>query len=624
MGLKLSDLKPEDIEIPEESKPSGLKLSDLKAEDIQKHEELPASEELPGIEKPEISLSESIGRAGAKGLTAGLTGVAAGLGGAAGTFSGGKRDWESLKQAYQEALAGQKQKEEQAAEAHPIASIGAEIAGSIPTLGLGAAKLGAAGIASPVAQAGILGGATGATTYLGETAEPTLGGAGQSAAIGTGLGVIGGKIGEKIGGMLTPERLEVAASKAASKAVGLKPSKEMTRLYDPGTGKMVEGSNIIKGIGKTALEEGAVPMTGGPENIYNKSLEAINHNYERLNPLIANTQQKLNQNLQQYIEGAGSINQKAHNFINEFAEQLEKNPDRNAILKKFQDKYLPYIDQISQVDGNLQQLNQFKRAIQDYATDLSAAAYAQPASDLKPEAEFVKRFGGILRQHIEDLASAADPGAGEQIGAINKTLGNLYTYKDAAKKMLDKSTTGLGDAISTGGALGTGFILGGPVLAAVTGAGKLAIEKGTGHPLSRLASMAEAKIANLASKKIQTPAGEIVQKAVTNVPLATVTNPFTQGRLQDKYGPVEASKLSTNLYTADDDSLKNIASNLKSTPGLEFYGEHLNKAIDSNDNDDKNRAIFLILQNPKSRKLVSPLKSVEEQGVKALEESLKR
>lgn len=155
--------------------------------------------------------------------------------------------------------------------------------------------------------------------------------------------------------------------------------------------------------------------------------------------------------------------------------------------------------------------------------------------------------------------------------------------------------------------------------------------------------VAGGNIVGLAEKKaVETPAGKIIQKSITSIPMATVTNPFTQGRVQKviskegitgseasaddfteipRQGTSEASKIATNLYSADDDSLKNIASSFSKTPGLEFYGEALNKAVDGKDTDAKNRAVFLIMQHPKARKLVTPVKDVEKHTKKALEES---
>lgn len=558
---------------------------------------------------------ESAGQGALQGSTAGFSDE---LGGALGALQekilpGGNADKKSLEDLYKEYRDMHRQRNKQAEEQNPKANFAGNIAG-----GIGSAVMAPEALA---AKATGLGGAAalGATSGLGTSESDNISGDIKNTALGGVLGAGTGVIGKGIGKLINPENLDLMASKAASKAVGIKPSKELSSIYDKSTGKMIQGSDIIKGIGKTALDQGALPMTGGAENIYDKSLDAINHQYDKMNPLITNAQQKLNQNLPQHIENAGSIQDKASNFINAFKDSLDTNPDQDAIMKKITDKYSPYIQKIAQSDGDLNQLVQYKRGIQDYAQDLSSAAYSNPASDLKPEAAFVKQFGGVLRQHIEDLASSADDGAGKQMNEINKTLGNLYTYKDAAKKLMDKSSTSTGfkDVIPGAGA----YAIGGPMGTAIYGVSKVGAESLTGNPLSRLANIAKAKTANELSKAVKTPAGELVQKVAPNVPTGIVTNPFTQERVQQITNSVnskpeitakpdssETSRIVTNLYNATDDSLKDVANNLSKDPQTKFYGESLNKAIDSKNLQEKNNAIFLIMQNPKSRRLIQPLK----------------
>lgn len=606
-SLKLSDLDPNDIQAVSDN-PEPLKLSQLSQSDIK-----PADLDLAPKEGEPSELG-ALGTLAAKGATAGLTGVAAGLGAAAGTYSGGKQDWESLKKAYQEALKANKSKEEAAGQKAGLLGTGVELASSIPAMVVGGGALKGLGMASKVAQGTTLGGATGLSNYLGNNASPTASGAAGATGIGMGLGTIGGAIGSKLEGATDPEALETAASKLASKSVGIKPSRELARIYDSDTGKVLQGSDIIKGIGSTAMEEGALPLTGGPGAIYDKTLDAIDSNYQKLNPLLQTAQQKLSQD-PNALEAVGNLGDKTADFLYDFRDSLGNRSDQDKIMKGLDDEFIPYIQKLVDADGNLQQLNVLKRGLQDQATDLNAAAYDNPASDLKPKAEFVKRLGGIVRQQIEDLANQADPGLGDQIADTNKTLSNLYTYRDAAKKLLDKGQS-----------------------SSLTKALNLPSQILTGNTTGRLAQMASAKVANLASQNIDTPAGQLVQKVAVNTPLSVITNPFTQGTInkslpedgvpdgaiEPRQGVSESSKLSTNLYNATDESLKGVADTLSKTPGLEYYADHLNRAIDTNDSGEKNRAIFLILQNPRSRELITPDKKLAEDKNNALRKFIQR
>lgn len=554
---------------------------------------------------PEWTKAQSLGQGALQGATAGFSDELGGVEGAIQDKLLGNPSKKSLKDLYTEYRDLQRNRNKQAEETNPGSYLAGNVAG-----GVGAAALAPVLAPTSVAGAAGLGAAAGLGTSQADLTDPSLQSVGQAAkdtAIGAGLGAVGGAIGKGISKALNPEALDTASSKLASSAVGLKPSKELTSIYNPATGQMQKGSNIIKGIGSTALDTGSLPMTGGASGMYDKSLEAINNKYSQLNPIISKTQATLNQNLPEYTEAAGHIGDKAANFMYQFRDALGSDPDQDTIMQKIESKYMPYIQKLSDSDGNLQSLNDLKRGLQQKATDLSAAAYSQPASDLKPEAEFVKRLGGIVRQHIEDLATAADPNAGDQISSINKDLSNLYTYNSAAKKLMDKSPNQLVNNISTGSSLGAGFLLGGPMGAAATGAAKLAVEAGTGNPIGRLAKIGGAKLLNQTAKSIETPSGQLVQKTIQQTPTQVLTNPFSQEKVQGKRtNGADATQNSSSLYNATDDSLKSVAAKFNQTPGLEFYADHLNKAIDTNDQGEKNRAIFLIMQNPKTRSLVTP------------------
>lgn len=547
---------------------------------------------------PDWSPAESFGQGALQMGTGGFSDEIGGALGAGMEKIAGNPDNKSFKDLYKEYRDMHRQRNEQAQQQNP----GSYLAGSIAAVVPGAVLAPELMAPKTIAGAATLGGAIGLgtsqqdlTEATPEVVENTLEDIGKGAA----LGAAGGAVGQKLGKVLNPEALETAASKTASKAVGIKPSRELARVFDPSTGKVVQGSDVIKGIGKTAMEEGALPFTGGADAIYDKSLDAIDNQYKILNPIMQKTQQQLSPVLDQSLEQVGGIGTKAANYLYDFQASLDQNPNQAQIMDKIEKKYLPYIQQLTNADGDLQQLTLFKRGLQEEATNLSTAAYDQPASDLKPEAEFVKNLGGIVRQHIEDLASTVDPDAGKQIADTNKTLSNLYTYNTAAKKLMDKGS-------------------GSPIHKIFDLPGELV----TGNPTDRLAKIATAKALNQTSKIVQTPVGQLAQKAIVNAPLATVTNPFTQGQVNAK--PTESSKIATNLYNATDDSLKELASNFKSTPGLQFYGDHLDKALATDDEGEKNRAIFLIMQNPTARKMVTPSKEVEKQDAKALQKYINR
>lgn len=113
----------------------------------------------------------------------------------------------------------------------------------------------------------------------------------------------------------------------------------------------------------------------------------------------------------------------------------------------------------------------------------------------------------------------------------------------------------------------------------------------------------------------RTPIGNIVQKTAAAIPTAVTISPWSQEKAQNKAGITNSSnnspaqnvtRTASNLYNATNESLRNVADQLKSHAGMSYTADYLKKAIDDNDQNAKNRAIFLILQDPNSRKLVTP------------------
>lgn len=572
------------------------------------------AEEQPELREP--SELSALATMAAKGLTSGLTGVAAGVGAAGGTAAGGKPDWESMKAAYQEALLAQKAKEDAARTKSPILGSAVELGTSLPTLAVGGSALKGLGMASKVAQGATLGAGMAASQYLGENADPTALGLAGHATVGGTLGGIGGKIGGALESRLDPEKLEVAGSKMAQEAMGMNSSKDLVSRYNPVTGLSERGGDVIKGTGKTAMEQGV--LQGGRSNWYDNALDALDKNYQTLNPLLENVQAKLSPNISNIMDEVGPVTTKTSDVMQSVFDGVPQSSQRNLIIKKIGQQYTIYEQKLAQADGNLQALNDVKQELTTAATNLKPQIYNNGTASA--EAELYKKMGGVVRQHIEDLASAADEGAGEQIHQVNNNIGRLNEILPSLK----------------------GAIRGGIPTSKEDLLGKVV------GPLEGFA----AKGLNNVSKMVQTPVGEIAQKATVVTPLAVTTSPFSQRmtgtiagsvgnqlkegvfgtpanaaefpKNPEPQGTAEATKLSSSLYNATDESLKNVADGLRKTPGLEFYADHLDKAVDENNDSEKNRAIFLILQHPRARQLVTPINVLKNQEEKASNQILSR
>ncbi len=573
-------------------KPQGFDLNDY----LAKHKEENPEKALKLEPESEWSPTESAGQGALQGATLGFSDELGGVLGAAQEkiLPGGNPDKKSLIDLYKEYKDFQSQRNSQAQNANPKSYMAGNIAGSIaPTALTGGSVAAGAGV--------------GAAAGLGSSEQDLTSGdpgAIKSALKDTGIGALlgagGAKLGNVISNKLNPKSLEVAGSKAASKAIGMNPTKELTTEFNQESGKVMQGSDIIKGIGKTLMNEKALPMTGGANAILDNTVQAIDRNQQQLIPLLQKAQGPLDQNLSNIVSGTGAVVDKLQNWGETYLQSIPYNSKQPGLVQNLQGVIQNYTQRIAGAEGNLSALNTIKRELQNSAKDLTQNAF-NPDSNVSYEADLLKRMSGIVRQHIEDLANAAEPGTGDQIGQINGTLSRLYTALPYVKKLQGKSAVSLGTKDLAVTAMGT--LAGGPIGGLAAEGAKVATEMGTGNPLSRLSKIAMAKGLNTAAKVVDTPIGQLVQKSVQPVTQGITTSPWAQKQLHSKPEP---TKIAGNLYNSTDESLKSMASKLGKEPGLNHLAASLNEAIDNNDSGAKNRSIFLILQNPQSRKLVSP------------------
>jgi len=671
--LKLSDINPEDIQLSnqQDAQPSAdqqdtLKLSDVNPEDVQSQ-----------------SLAHAISVMGQKGLTGGLTDVAAGAGAAAGTLAGGKKGlldrvkaylkgddtaFEDIKKAYQEGLLGQKQIEDAAETAHPVAGKAAELAGTLATMGAGATRLGKLGMTSPVRQMATMGGLTGATSYLGSTPDPTLLGTAGSTALGTGLGALGmtkagqgamlggtaAYLGSKaLGGegstsdlatgagatagllaglatrKLSPASLEVLGSRIAEDLVKLDPRKQIPGNYDEIIGRYIKNYQGTKGLGKTVSEQGAVPFFGGMRGIAQAAQDATSKNFQELNPLLKSTQNLIDKDVQGSIEQAGDFGSKMSKEYYDFVNN-NKLDDQNA--QELLSTYKPEIEDLSNSDGNIVKLTQLKRDLYNQATDKNKNIYLAPDKvKVSNEAKFLSDLARVAKERIEDLAGTVDPNAQKQIQTLNNNISKLITYQQAADKQLAPVSIGLsskimnlatkiptgytpeqlGQVLSSKAALGASKIGSGLGTAAET-ISNIPGAKGLGAvfqpklaPVSTgVAPSTQQTIQDLFKSKpaepqssITAPEANVAQSAGSGM----MASPFSKQNINKSYNPTEATKLTAQLSNASNDQLKQISQQLRTTPVISGYSDILDKAIQEDDLDAKNRAIFLISQNPSSR-----------------------
>lgn len=366
--------------------------------------------------------------------------------------------------------------------------------------------------------------------------------------------------------------LETAGSKMAQEAMGMNSAKDLTSEYNPMTGQSQRGSDIIKGTGTTALDQGV--LEGGSKNWYDNALDALQTSYKKLGPMFQSVQPKIDANLDQMLSNVGPLTTKTPDIMQDIFDSVPTSSQRNLIVRKLGQQYSQYEQKMAAADGNLQALNEIKKELTTAAQNLSPQIYNNGSA--KAEADLYKRLGGAVRQQIEDLANAAQDGAGDQIHQVNKTIGNL-------SNML-------------------------PTLQKTTRGGLPTTTKDVAQMLVGPVESGAAKMLNAASKVVQTPIGDIAQKAIPAVAKTVSNNPASQLFTMNNPNPVQSDSghIVRTLSNATNDSLKDVAIKFQKNPTLKSCGDMLSKAIDTNDNDAKNRAIFCAAQIPQARALISP------------------
>jgi len=554
------------------------------------------------------SLGQTVMDKGINGITAGWSPALAGVGGALSQFATGDygpqkgRDLASLKAAFSQMRDLQKQKLVNEQTAHPLASSLSELGGGLVPA-IATSGMGTAGMTG-------LGAATGLGNSDADLVNQGLGASGaalKDTAIGGILGYGGAKIGQGLAKALNPDALETSASKMAQNVVGFNPRADIPTTFDSDTGRVLKQYGETKGIGLSSLNAGALPLTGGMEGVASANQNAITRNFQQLKPIIQQTQSKLEQNLPDNLQKAGNLGDKLSNYYYDFIDNLPNLNNKEALAEKVTNQFGRVQDLVN-VDGNLPELMAAKKDLYQDAVAASKNIYksVDPVA-AESEATFLKGMANVVKRHTEDLASTVDPDAAQQIKGINQNISNLINMQTSAEKQLvSKSSNGFEDLINAPTKLVTGFT--------PTQLGGIGLARGM----------------NAVSKVIDTPAGELVQKAVAPVTRTLINNPWqaatatTQGVSSALSGAGDflfgqnagaedsvknVTKTAGNLYNATDESLQNVAKQLKNQAGMGYTADYLKKALDDNDNDAKNRAIFLIMSTPQGRALVSPEKS---------------
>lgn len=585
------DLSGFDEEVAKESKSS----KDLDLSGFDQEMSVPQQDEKP-------QLSEALLRKGGQGLTFGFMdeGVAATQAGLDVATSDKKlSDLHKLYQTYKDL---QNEREQQVEQEYPKVSMGAEIAGSIPTAFTG---LGAANTLGKAVKLGGLYGLGKSDADLTSLDPNQLGQAAIDTTTGSALGYGGYKVAPLIGKAFQatgiPKLFQKAGQNLESSAnkVNLK-SLNVSRK-DLAKEKGITSSADVdfeKGIAEEAYKHGNI--SGGPEQVRRSASERISQIEDLKSPLIEQAHQEL-QTVKMY-----PTSQELENLSqNSLSKKLKTLKDSLIEGKQslgldttaLENKFTSIENALSSNDNNILALNKIKKNID---IELGSDAYKKMAQDLPEQAEFLKRSRSLIRNRIEELADKVGPELGQKIKKLNAEESNLLDLREIAFNTETKppgSSGNVGDYLAGGAGAAAGSAIAGPwgtLPGYLLGVGaKKSVEHVTGWDAAQLARIATSRGISGAGKMTSGIGNQMV-------------NPNTiQTGLRSTAETMKPLEMSQKAYAASAEELSGAAQKLMTNPQFQTYGKALQDALTNKDPEKKNAVIFTILQNPKMRSFLN-------------------
>lgn len=489
-------------------------------------------------------------------------------------------DMEKLMEEYRAHQQASQQNFDEAKKANPKSYFAGNVAGGLGTAlipGLGELNLGKA--------AGL-----GALSGLGYSNDNLIGKdvdtskLVKDAAIGGALGGTGYKASKLLGSLFSSTDRGDVANTYAAKALGISPKAEYSgsQFTQDEAGNLIKGTlaDRSKGIGTTALETGALPLTGGAEASYNAVQSAINDNVGKVTPILQSVNEKLQNVDPDLIEqSVGNISDDISSRIGDMMDSLKGGTVGSKVADKIEENLNPFMERIETAGNDVVALNNIKQDVWKDIKLLNKTAFTQQDLSHKPLLSAYKQVGGMLSDSINKLSNAAEPGAGDAVSKLNQQYGNLQELSSATFNQAGKEMNGslLDPSLKN---IGLGSI----------GAAGLA----TGHPI--------ATIAAIGAKGLEAATGNSIGK-LGNIALAKGNQALSQGLSKlDFTGTPES--VSRALYNAPSSSLFSVVNQLRSS-NLTNLADALAQSVQNEDNQKKNATIFAIMQNPEARKALS-------------------
>lgn len=548
------------------------------------HEPEQSTEQAPNAEFNEL---ESAGLGAVQGGTLGYADEIEGaVRGAGAKLAGQDKDLVELYKQYRDSARNRyKTAENENPKSFMTGNIGAGIATSLVP-GLGEANL---------AKLTALGAATGLGTSEADLTEGDLKGAAIDTGVGGATGYILGKAGEKIGKALTPEATQTRATARAVKALGEKALPENLPM------------------GKAVLDEGLLPIMGGSK----ATQQAITGRMSDLEKnIVQPTLNAVSQNsgLESVVKNQVPI----RDIVTELAEQAKTMVPQSSVAgagKRAIDKASRYwISQLETAAGDPKKLNELRKLI-DAEAKQAGAFGSNP--DLRPKADFLAKLRDEVNNQLRTISGEVSTGAGNQLEQAMGRQSALYGAKDAADKLVEKDIIhppgsildAIKNPLTNPRALGVGLAAMSNPLVKTGVAGTLAAEKITQQPISRLGNIISARTQNSLAKGLDTGIGKAAVQGVEKFTSKGLSSSGVQSGIQ-------------SIYSVNDDRLRQVADKFSQQDNTKYIAQSLTDAIDSGNEDAKNKIIFAMEQRPDIRAQLREMVDMQQENTSLLEDEI--
>lgn len=468
---------------------------------------------------------------------------------------------------------------DQAQSQNPGAYLAGNIGGGVATSfipGMGGANL---------AKLAGLGAVTGLGTSKADLTQGDISGAAIDTAVGAGTGYIAGKLGQKVNKLLDPKARQAAANTSAARALGAKVTPETQQ------------------VGETLVKSGKLPLMGGSQALNEAATEGVEEMEKQAVPFLTRAQQVIQQN-PKIVNAKPALTSKIEELTESFVHNY-KGSNVDKVAETVENLASYWHNEFGKVANNPIALRRLRGLLDDEIKQIDPNAFKFGNSP-DPQIKFLMDLRNTVNEDISQLIDVAGQKMGGQFGEVMRKYSNFIKAEGLTSKLVQKDIMrppgrlGLKDMLALGGAA----VLKSKVIAGVDAA-KVGSEMVTGQPAGRAMNIISAKANNALAEGLN----KVNPKALTAIQDAAK---LTTARALSSNGVQSGIQ---NIYSINDEKMKEVADNFSQNPKTENIGAALNSAIEAGDETAKNKILFAAEQRPDTRMLLREMLQEDDQNL---------